>query len=338
MRMLRRVQPQRWGNVMSITFGTFVPQGWRMDLVEIRDPLAQYAAMTDVARAAEDVGYDSVWVYDHFHTVPTPTMETTFECWTITAGLARDTQRIKIGQMVTCNGYRNPALLAKIASTIDVMSAGRLLCGLGAGWYEHEWRAYGYGFPDIPDRMRAFREACEIIVRMWTEERPVFRGKYYTIDGPINEPRGIQKPHIPLWLGGGGEKVTLRLVARWAQACNVGNGNPDVIRQKLAILKGHCDDLGRNYDEIVRSTSMNIVLLDDDADAESATERIRATYGWTMAQLRQQAVVGTADEVAARVQAVVDAGANYIITYFPRVAYDHAMMRRFASEVAPRFR
>ena len=323
---------------MSITFGTFVPQGWRMDLVEIRDPLAQYAAMTDAARAAEDAGYDSVWVYDHFHTVPTPTMETTFECWTITAGLARDTQRIKIGQMVTCNGYRNPALLAKIASTIDVMSAGRLLCGLGAGWYEHEWRAYGYGFPDIPDRMRAFREACEIIVRMWTEERPVFHGKYYTIDGPINEPRGIQKPHIPLWLGGGGEKVTLRLVARWAQACNVGNGNPDVIRQKLTILKGHCDDLGRNYDEIVRSTSMNIVLLDDDADAESATERVRATYGWTMAQLRQQMVVGTADEVAARVQAVVDAGANYIITYFPRVAYDHTMMRRFASEIAPRFR
>jgi F420-dependent oxidoreductase-like protein len=324
--------------IMSITFGTFVPQGWRMDLSEIRDPLAQYAAMTDVARVAEEVGYDSIWVYDHVHTVPTPTMETTFECWTITAGLARDTHRIKIGQMVTCNGYRNPALLAKIASTVDVMSAGRLLCGLGAGWYEHEWRAYGYGFPGVPDRMRAFREACEIIVRMWTEERPVFHGKYYTIDGPINEPRGIQQPHIPLWLGGGGETVTLRLVARWAQACNVGNGNPDVIRQKLAVLKGHCDDLGRNYDEIVRSTSMNIVLLDDDADAESATERIRATYGWTMAQLRQQMAVGTADDITARIQAVVDAGANYIITYFPRVAYDHSMMRRFASEIAPRFR
>jgi F420-dependent oxidoreductase-like protein len=322
---------------MAVTFGTFVPQGWRMDLVEIRDPIEQYEAMTRVGQAAEQAGYDSIWVYDHFHTVPQPTMETTFECWTITAALARDTKTIKIGQMVTCNGYRNPALLAKIASTIDVLSHGRLLCGLGAGWYEHEWRAYGYGFPEVPDRMRAFREACEIVVRMWTEDRPVFKGKYYTIDGAINEPKGVQKPHIPLWLGGGGEQVTLKLVAKWAQACNVGGGNPEVIRQKLEVLRGHCETLGRNYDEIVKSTSLNLILLEDGADPESATEKIRATFGWTLEQARQQAIVGTADEITARVQAVVDAGANYIITYFPRVAYDHSMMQRFAREVMPRF-
>lgn len=322
---------------MATTFGTFVPQGWRMDLVEIRDPVEQYEAMTRVGQAAEKAGYDSIWVYDHFHTIPTPSMETTFECWTITAGLARDTKTIKIGQMVTCNGYRNPALLAKIASTTDVMSNGRLLCGLGAGWYEHEWRAYGYGFPEVPDRMRAFREAVEIIVRMWTEDRPVFQGKYYSIDGPINEPKGVQKPHISLWLGGGGEQVTLKLVAKWAQACNVGGGNPEVIRQKLDVLRNHCQDLGRDYDEIIKSTGMNLVLLDEGADAEQATEKIRATYGWTMEQLQQQAVIGTADQIAARVQEVVDAGANYIITYFPRVAYDHSMMERFAREVMPRF-
>ena len=169
---------------MSAKFGVFVPQGWRMDLVEIRDPLAQYEAMTAVAREAEKAQFDSIWVYDHFHTVPTPEIETTFECWSITAGLSRDTKSIKIGQMVTCNGYRNPALLAKIASTIDVMSAGRLLCGLGAGWYEHEWRAYGYGFPEVPERMRAFREAVEIVVKMWTEEKPTYQGKFYTINGP----------------------------------------------------------------------------------------------------------------------------------------------------------
>jgi F420-dependent oxidoreductase-like protein len=322
---------------MAVTFGTFVPQGWRMDLVEIRDPIEQYEAMTRVGQAAEQAGYDSIWVYDHFHTVPQPTMETTFECWAITAALARDTNTVKIGQMVTCNGYRNPALLAKIASTIDVLSHGRLLCGLGAGWYEHEWRAYGYGFPEVPDRMRAFREACEIVVRMWTEDRPVFKGKYYTIDGAINEPKGVQKPHIPLWLGGGGEQVTLKLVAKWAQACNVGGGNPEVIRQKLDVLRAHCEALGRNYDEIVKSTSMNIILLEDGADPETATEKIRATYGWTLEQARQQAIIGTADEVAARVQAAADAGANYIITYFPRVAYDHSMMQRFAREIMPRF-
>jgi alkanesulfonate monooxygenase SsuD/methylene tetrahydromethanopterin reductase-like flavin-dependent oxidoreductase (luciferase family) len=182
---------------MAVRFGVFVPQGWRMDLVEIENPVEQYEAMTRVAKVAEESGgFDSIWVYDHFHTVPRPTKETTFECWTISAGLARDTESIKIGQMVTCNGYRNPALLAKIASTVDVMSNGRLLFGLGAGWYEHEWRAYGYGFPEVPERMRMFREACEIVHRMWTEDEPVFEGEFYTINRPINEPKGVQKPTL----------------------------------------------------------------------------------------------------------------------------------------------
>jgi F420-dependent oxidoreductase-like protein len=204
-----------------------------VDLVEIDDPIEQYEAMTRVGLAAEKAGFDSIWVFDHFHTVPTPEIETCFEAWTVTAGLARDTSRIKIGQMVTCNGYRNPALLAKIASTVDVMSHGRAICGLGAGWYEHGWRAYGYGFPETRDRMRAFREAVEIVVRMWTDEKATFHGEYYTIDGAINEPKGVQRPHMPLWLGGG-EKITLKLVAQWADGCNVGGGNPDVVRQKLA--------------------------------------------------------------------------------------------------------
>src|SRR6266576_6630327 len=167
---------------MTLEFGLLVPQGWRMDLVGIPDPVEAYETMTRVAQEADALGYDSIWLFDHFHTVPTPTQEVTFECWTSTAALARDTKRVRIGQMVTCNGYRNPALLAKMASTVDVLSHGRLVCGLGAGWYEHEWRAYGYGFPDVPQRMGMFREACEIIHRMWTEAYPVFQGKYYTID------------------------------------------------------------------------------------------------------------------------------------------------------------
>jgi F420-dependent oxidoreductase-like protein len=324
---------------MALRFGTFVPQGWRMDLIEIADPVEKYEAMTRVAQAADAIpAYDSIWVYDHFHTVPQPTQEAVFECWSITAALARDTRRVKVGQMVTCNGYRNPALLAKIASTTDVLSHGRLYCGLGAGWYEHEWRAYGYGFPETRDRMRAFREAVEIIVKMWTETTPTFEGEYYHIRGPINEPRGVQQPHPSLWLGGGGEQITLRLVARYANACNVGGGNPEVIRQKLAVLHGHCEQVGRNYDDITKSTSLNIVLLDEGADREQATEAIRRPYGWTLAQLQEQAVVGTAAEVAARVQAAVDAGADYILTYFPRIAYDHTPMQRFAAEVIPQIK
>lgn len=320
---------------MPIPFGVFVPQGWRMDLVELDDPIEQYEAMTRAAQVAEASGFDSVWVYDHFHTVPTPEIETCFEAWTITAGLARDTKRVKIGQMVTCNGYRNPALLAKMASTVDVMSHGRLLFGLGAGWYEHEWRAYGYGFPEVPERMRMFREACRIVHAMWTEEYPVFHGKHYTIDKPINEPRGVQKPHPSFWIGGGGEKVTLKLVAQYANACNFGGGNPDVVREKCEILRRHCDDLGRNYDEIIKSTSVNVHLIGVGDDPEAATAQARRNL--TFDEYSKSFWVGTSEQIVERLKPVIDAGANYIIVYMPRVAYDPAPIQQFAEEVIPQF-
>ena len=292
---------------MSVRFGVFVPQGWRMDLNEISDPVEQYEAMTGVAQAADAGPWDSVWVYDHFHTVPEPTMSTTFECWTITSTLARDTTRVNVGQMVGCNGYRHPALYAKIASTVDVASHGRLYAGIGAGWYEQEWKAYGYEWPELKDRMGAFREAVEIISKMWTEDAPVFAGKHYSIDKPINEPKGVRRPHPSLWIGGGGEKVTLKLVAQYGDACNVGGGTPETIREKLAILRRHCDTVGRDYDEIIKSTTLHL----DPA--------------WSKA------------EIAARVDAVVDAGADYVITYIPRVAYDHAPLHAFASEIIPQY-
>jgi len=320
---------------MTVQFGTFVPQGWRMDLVEIADPLEQYAAMTRVAQAADAIpAYDSIWVYDHFHTVPQPTHETVFECWMATAGLARDTQRVKIGQMVTCNGYRNPALLAKMASTVDVMSQGRLYCGLGAGWYEHEWRAYGYGFPETRDRMRAFREACEIIVRMWTEDNPTFEGEYYQIHEPINAPKGIQQPHPSFWIGGGGEKVTLKLVAQWANACNI-FGDPETLRHKFGVLREHCEALGRPYDEIIRSSNLNVILLKPGDDPVAATEKTRAALGMSFDDLSRMALIGPPAEIGERVQSIVDAGVNYVIVYFPRIAYDHEPMHRFAEEVIP---
>src|SRR5947209_20530829 len=128
---------------MALQFGLIVPQGWRMDLVGIDDPVEAYETMTRVAQEAEALGYASIWLYDHFHTVPTPTQEVNFECWTSTPALARDTKRVRIGQIVTCNGYRNPALLAKMASTVDTLSHGRLDFGIGAGWYEQEFLAYG---------------------------------------------------------------------------------------------------------------------------------------------------------------------------------------------------
>ena len=321
---------------MAVKFGVFVPQGWKMDLVGIPDASEQYEAMTRAARAADEAGFDSIWVYDHFHTVPEPTLETTFEAWTITAGLVRDTQRVREGQMVTCNGYRNPALLAKMASTVDAMAHGRLICGLGAGWYEHEWRAYGYGFPEVPQRMGMFREACEIIHDMWTEDKPTFQGKYYTIDGPINVPKGAGGGHPDLWIGGGGEKVTLKLVAKYADGCNVGGGNPETIRHKVDVLHQHCATLGRAPKEITVSTSVeDIHLLAPGETPDQAAASMPNQY--TPEQYRKRFKIWTADEAAAHIQQCVDAGANYIIVYLAGLAHNTDMVARFAQEVMPRF-
>src|SRR5829696_6078161 len=177
---------------MSVKFGVLVPPGWHFDLDTIKDPEEQFEAMIRVGKEAERLGLDSIWLYDHFHTVPMPELETTFECWISTAALARETTNVRIGQMVTCNSYRNPALLAKMASTVDVMSHGRLDFGIGAGWYEHEYPAYGYPYPSDGERLRMLGEALQVIRAMWTEPYATFGGKYYQIREAINEPKGVQ--------------------------------------------------------------------------------------------------------------------------------------------------
>src|SRR6266700_708861 len=251
-------------NGVSMKFGLLVPQGWRMDLVGIADPIEAYETMTRVAQEAEAVGFDSIWLFDHFHTVHTPAQEVTFECWTSTAALARDTRRVRIGQMVTCNGYRNPALLAKMASTVDVLSHGRLDFGIGAGWYEHEYKAYGYDYPDAPTRLRHLREAVQVILTMWADEEAYFAGKYYQIGGAINQPKGVQKPHILLLIGGSGEKVTLKLVAQYGDACNIGNLEPEAIARKFEILRQHCATVGRAYNTIHRTLLLNCSIAETD--------------------------------------------------------------------------
>lgn len=326
----------------DVRFGVFVPQGWKMDLTEIKDPVAQFEAMTDVAKAADQGAWDSVWVYDHFHTVPKPTMNTTFEAWTITATLVRDTERVHVGQMVSCNGYRNPALFAKMASTVDVASHHRLYAGYGAGWYAQEWKAYGYGFPETKERMRMFREGVEIIHKMWTEDKPTFSGQHYHIDQAINEPKnasGSPDNPVPLWIGGGGEQVTLKLVAKYADACNVGGGDPEVVRHKLEVLRGHCEKVGRNYDEITKSTSFEgLYPIANGADPKKATDALRTSMGADSFDVRAKEIkVLPVDEIVERIQQCVDAGANYAIVYIPGVAYDHEPMQRFAEEVIPHF-
>ncbi|GAB3942395.1 LLM class F420-dependent oxidoreductase [Kribbella albertanoniae] len=320
-------------------FGVFVPQGWRMDLVELEDPVEQWEAMTAVARAADAGPWDSIWLFDHLHTVPEPVRETVFEAWSATAALARDTQRVKIGQMVGCNGYRNPALYAKIAATVDVASHGRLYAGLGAGWSEHEWRAYGYPWTSLKDRMGSFAESVELIHRLWTEDDVVFQGKYHSVDKPIVQPR--RRP--PLWIGGGGERVTLRLVAQYGDACNFGTGQVEIIKHKLSVLRAHCETVVRDYDEIVKSTSLNLFPIDPGADPVTASAKARGRY--TVDEFRAIGAgggIGVADivttqEIRIRLEQLQEVGIQYVVVYIPGVAYDHEPLHRFAMDVVPAF-
>ncbi len=300
-----------------------------MDLAGISDPVEAYETMTRVAQEAEALGFDSIWLYDHFHTVPTPTQEVTFECWTSTAALARDTKRVRIGQMVTCNGYRNPALLAKMASTVDALSHGRLDFGIGAGWYEQEFLAYGYNFPDGPARLRQLRDAVQIILKMWSDDEAVFEGKYHQVHGAINQPKGVQKPHIPLLIGGGGEQVTLKLVAQYADACNIGHLDNEELVRKFALIKKHCDDVGRDYDSIWRTVIFNCAIAETDEEAFAKSKAFHRNI--PSGRFREQALVGIPDTIRQRLAEIEQAGAQEIIIYMPDAAQIEPV-RMFARE------
>jgi F420-dependent oxidoreductase-like protein len=312
---------------MALKFGLLVPQGWTMDLARIKDPVEAYETMTRVAQTADEVGFASAWLVDHFHTIPYPSQEVTFECWMSTAALARDTSNIRIGQMVTCNSYRHPALLAKMASTVDVLSHGRLNFGIGAGWYEHEYRAYGYVYRDAPERLRQLREAVQVIRAMWTQEEATFEGKYYQVRGAINQPKGVQQPHIPLLIGGDGEKVTLKLVAQYADACNVGD-DPASVKQKLAVLKQHCETVGRDYESIHRTSSTLCLLADSD---EQALALLPAELKARLGESVKTALIGGPETLLQRLAAYEEAGVQELLLRFVDGTNLEAL-RRFAKE------
>jgi F420-dependent oxidoreductase-like protein len=335
---------------MAVKVGVLVPQGWHRDLEGIGDPIEQFETMVRVGKETERLGYDSIWLYDHFHTVPTGELETNFECWISTAALARETSRVRIGQMVTCNSYRNPALLAKMASTVDVLSHGRLDFGIGAGWYDEEYIAYGYPYPDGPERLRMLGEALQVFHAMWTEPYATFEGKYYQVKEAINEPKGVQKPHIPIWIGGGGEKVTLRLVAKYGDACNIGGINPEVYRHKFNVVRQHCEDVGRDYNSIIKSAEVFTHLVLPGQTPEQATAKQRRDssklvgHDMGLEEFRQgnirgypQGFIGTPQEAVDTFSSIIEAGVEYIILYLNDVARLETL-QAFAEEVLPAIR
>jgi len=323
-------------------FGLFIPQGWRLDLVGI-EPKDQWAAMHAVAAHADDGdAWESVWVYDHFHTVPEPTHEATHEAWTLMAALAASTHRVRLGQMCTCMAYRNPAYLAKVAATIDVISGGRIEMGIGAGWYEHEWRAYGYGFPGIGARISALEEGVQIMRQMWETGSATLAGKFFQVDGARAYPQPIQAGGIPLWIAGGGEKRTLRIAAQYAQYTNF-DGSLEGFAHKSEVLAGHCKTLGRDLGEITRSANYNVVIGATRADVDEKLAWIDAHYRATVPGRADGVVkdfatgplVGTPDEIISKLRELGAAGLGYAIAYFADAAYDPASIALFEREVIP---
>jgi F420-dependent oxidoreductase-like protein len=330
-------------------FGMFVPQGWRHDLVGI-DPTEHWATMRGIAEYADaaDSGWESIWVYDHFHTVPVASAtEATHEAWSLMSAYAATTTRLRIGQMCTCMSYRNPAYLAKVAATVDVISGGRVEMGIGGGWYEHEWRAYGYGFPPIPERLGRLREGVEIMHQAWTTGSATLDGEYYQVDSAIVQPRPLQPGGIPIWIAGGGEKVTLKIAAKYASYTNFA-GSVEEFAHKSEVLRGHCDKLGTDFDAITRTSDFNTVIGTDDADVARRLDVIEtrvapflgpektATY---MAELHSPtAAVGTQSQVLAKLAERKELGLGYSIHYFPEAAYDRSGLELFASEVMPALR
>jgi F420-dependent oxidoreductase-like protein len=323
-------------------FGAFTPQGWRLDLVGI-DTTDQWQTILSVAKKIEAAGYESVWVYDHFHTVPVPTQEPTYEAWTLMAALAATTDTVRLGQMCTCNGYRPPSYLAKVAVSIDAISGGRLEMGIGAGWYEEEYDGYGYPFPKPSVRIGELDEAVEIMQRMWTEDEVKFEGKHYKLDGAICRPKPIQQPHIPFWIAGGGEKLTLNVAARYASYTNFGITLDEFIH-KSDVLRGHCEDVGRDFDAIVRSSNFNVVCGETEAEVEEKIDSIKARYRPFVTDERMEGLermfrvmAGTPDQLIDKLRPWADAGLSYAIGYFQDAAYDPSGLELFAREVFPAF-
>jgi F420-dependent oxidoreductase-like protein len=309
---------------MTMQFGVLLPQAWNRDFATSKDPIEAYEAVTQIAHTADEVGFTSVWLIDHLNTFPHPSQEMAFEAWTTTAALARDTRHVRVGQLVTCNGYRNPALLAKMASTVDVISHGRLNFGIGAGWAEQEYLAYGYAYPDAPTRLRYLRESLQVILAMWTQDEAVFEGTYYHVHGAINQPKGVQKPHIPLLIGGGGEQVTLKLVAQYGDACNV-LGDLQTIQHKFDVLRQHCAVVGRNYESIRRTSTAPCSIADTDKQARAQMpERFRDRQS-------ERPMIGSPDTIRQRLAQFEAAGVQeLIVSFYPRT--DPEQLRRFARE------
>jgi F420-dependent oxidoreductase-like protein len=295
-------------------------------------PAGLFEDVVAMAAAAEDSGFDSVWVMDHFYQLPpmggpdAPMLDS----YTLLGALAARTSRVRLGTMVTGVTYRNPAHLAKIVTTLDVISGGRAILGLGAAWYDVEHEGLGFDFPPAPERLDRLEEALQICRAMFREEAPSFDGRYYRIHEARNVPRPVQPGGPPILIGGGGEKRTLQLVARYADMANF-FGDVATVAHKVDVLRDHCKAVGRDPSEVTVSRLATLVLTASAQETADTKAFLRQVTG----EEPTGSNVGTPDELASQVEDLAAAGVDYFVFNMPTGTPD--TVRRVGAELVARF-
>lgn len=305
-----------------ITFGVSLPiQG------------VEFERVKEYAQFCEKSGFDSVWCYDHFFpydgTEPTQSF---FECFTTLTALSMVTHRVRLGSLVACNNFRNPALVAKMASQIDVLSNGRLDLGIGGGWFREEFDAYGYQFADTATRLGQLDEGIQIIKKMWEEASPSFEGKYYRIKNAVNEPKPIQKPHPPIWIGGSLTRI-LKLTAKYADGWNIGfyqSNTPEGFAKKNSTLNDLCQKYGRNPAEIRRSWHGLLILGENENDLGRKVER------YAHLAMGYQPIQATIENCEHEIRKFTKVGVTDFFIRFPD-PLDFVTLQRFAENTIPAF-
>jgi F420-dependent oxidoreductase-like protein len=320
-----------------ISFGIYVHSGWRGEFAHLEDPREHWAAMRAYALEAERLGFDAIWVGDHLQNVPEPRNESLFEVWTALAGLSQCTSTIRLGQIVTCSLFRNPAYLAKVAANVDVMSGGRVEFGIGAGWNAAEYLAYGYGetWPGARERIERMGETLEIVTRMWSAEpTATFTGVHCSVSGAQCDPKPLQRPRPPILVAGQGERYTIPLVARFADKANF-TGSLEVFEAKSKVLEQECESVGREFGEITRTFSGEVFIRE--AEREILEHGSRSYRRFSVEDWMSRGFIGTPSMVSEKLRRLVDAGAQGFILASSEMP-DFRTMRLLAEQVIPAFR
>ena len=310
-----------------IKFGVWLPQNTKN---------GNYDTIRKVALECEKLNFDSLWLNDHFFAHSIPTANPYYECWTILSALASETRKIRLGTLALSISYRYPSVLAKMAACLDVISNGRLDFGIGAGWYEEEYVAYGIPFPRATVRIEQLREGIRIIKKMWTEKNPSFEGKYYTIKNALCYPKPLQKPHPPIWIGTfKGGPLMLKTIAELADVSNFW-GTPEDYRHKLTKLKECCSNVGRDPKNIQQSWSGFAVIAKEKRELREKILKFKRKE-ISIDEYTKPRLVGTPEECIEKLSKYVDAGVTYFILRFPDIT-EIAPLQLFAEKVIPTFK